>query len=176
MVGHIGALAMPIRAAPDQFDQAVPAQYRAEFVLNSASGGSARVQLGMRVGTPASGSGKVGRLYALLIDAATGLPIAQADAEAAGRYDFVFAGRLPGSYFLAAGSDLDNDGYICDAGESCGIYPSFALPEVITLGNADLVLAPFLIVADVAGVIPAGPASRADKAARHIPERGWRRR
>ena len=70
----------------------------------------------------------------LLIDAATGMPIAQADAEAAGSYAFVFANRLPGTYLLAAGSDLDNDGYICDAGESCGIYPSFALPGAIVLG------------------------------------------
>ena len=29
-----------------------------------------------------------------------------------------------GSYRFIVGSDMDNDYYICDAGESCGGYPS----------------------------------------------------
>ena len=156
----------------------VPAQYRAEIVLNSASGGSARVQLGMHVGEVAAGGGKLGRIYALLIDAATGMPIAQADAEAAGSYAFVFANRLPGTYLLAAGSDLDNDGYICDAGESCGIYPSFALPGAIVLGASDLALEPFGLVADTPGVLSGAaaalPAKRAPKLL-PAPAGGWRR-
>lgn len=156
----------------------VPAQYRADVVLSAAGAGTASLQLGLRVGAAPSGAGKLGRLYALLIDAATGLPIAQADAEAAGSYSFAFADRLPGSYFLAVGSDLDNDGFICDAGESCGIYPSLALPGIIELGSTDLNLAPFAVVADVPGLLPAAAAAHgeAKSTARTVaaPAQGWR--
>lgn len=44
-------------------------------------------------------------------------------------YEF---GNLPSSdYYIAAGSDMNNDGYICDAGEVCGWYPVVAEPGLI---------------------------------------------
>ena len=30
----------------------------------------------------------------------------------------------PGTYELVVGSDMDNDSFICDAGEACGTYPT----------------------------------------------------
>ena len=39
----------------------------------------------------------------------------------------------PGSYILVAGSDLDNDGLICLAGEACAEYPVAGLREEITV-------------------------------------------
>ncbi|MBD3641460.1 MAG: S8 family serine peptidase [Marinobacter sp.] len=39
----------------------------------------------------------------------------------------------PGDYFLVAGSDLDNDGLICHAGEACAEYPVAGLREEITI-------------------------------------------
>ncbi|MDY6816856.1 MAG: S8 family serine peptidase, partial [Pseudomonadota bacterium] len=39
----------------------------------------------------------------------------------------------PGTYFLVAGSDLDNDGLICHAGEACAEYPVSGLREQITI-------------------------------------------
>lgn len=39
----------------------------------------------------------------------------------------------PGDYFLVAGSDLDNDGLICHAGEACAEYPVSGLREEITI-------------------------------------------
>ncbi len=39
----------------------------------------------------------------------------------------------PGTYFLVAGSDLDNDGLICHAGEACAEYPVSGLREEITI-------------------------------------------
>jgi serine protease len=57
-----------------------------------------------------------------------------------GRYDIVFrhddgiAPRRsnevpPGEYFLVAGTDLDNDGIICQAGEACAEYPVTGLRQ-----------------------------------------------
>lgn len=43
----------------------------------------------------------------------------------------------PGDYFLVAGSDLDNDGYICQTGEACAEYPVSGLREVLTLNPGE---------------------------------------
>lgn len=40
---------------------------------------------------------------------------------------------LPGSYFLVAGSDLDNDGIICQAGEACAEFPIAGLRQQIDI-------------------------------------------
>ncbi|KAA1176436.1 S8 family serine peptidase [Marinobacter salinexigens] len=39
----------------------------------------------------------------------------------------------PGNYILVAGTDLDNDGLICHAGEACAEYPVAGLREEITI-------------------------------------------
>jgi serine protease len=44
----------------------------------------------------------------------------------------------PGTYLLASGSDSDNDGFICDAGESCGIYRGAGDVVLIEVEGADV--------------------------------------
>ncbi|HET8850213.1 MAG TPA: S8 family serine peptidase [Marinobacter sp.] len=39
----------------------------------------------------------------------------------------------PGTYFLVAGTDIDGDGLICQAGEACAEYPIAGLREPITI-------------------------------------------
>ena len=62
-------------------------------------------------------------------------PVAQqAVAADQGRYQFSFSSAQvpPGRYLLVAGSDLDNDGFICHAGEACAEYPvSGLLQEIV---------------------------------------------
>lgn len=36
---------------------------------------------------------------------------------------------------LIAGSDQNNDGFICDTGESCGSYPTIDAFEIITVSG-----------------------------------------
>jgi len=43
----------------------------------------------------------------------------------------------PGNYILVAGSDLDNDGLICHAGEACAEYPVAGLREEITIREGE---------------------------------------
>ena len=38
-------------------------------------------------------------------------------------YEFEIPDVSPGSYWMVAGTDRDGDGYICDAGEACGMWP-----------------------------------------------------
>lgn len=46
---------------------------------------------------------------------------------------------VPGTYLLASGSDSDNDGFLCDAGESCGIYRGPGDVVLIEVEGADVV-------------------------------------
>ena len=47
---------------------------------------------------------------------------------------YVFASLPAGSYFLAAGSDDDDNGFICDEGDVwCGLYPTLNQPRPVTV-------------------------------------------
>ncbi len=73
-----------------------------------------------------------GRLYVLLVDDATGAVVAQTAVEPVdGRYDFVLTDVPAGTYRLWAGSDMNNDFFICDAGESCGAFRTLDSPSPI---------------------------------------------
>lgn len=52
-----------------------------------------------------------------------------------GRYSFSFDPTEipPGDYLLLAGSDLDNNGFFCDAGEACARFPRTEEPRPITI-------------------------------------------
>jgi serine protease len=43
-----------------------------------------------------------------------------------------------GSYLVVAGTDMNNDGSICDDGEACGAYPVEPEPAVVTVGSGDV--------------------------------------
>lgn len=55
-----------------------------------------------------------------------------------GSYSFSFDGIEPGEYFLVAGTDTDNNGFICESGEACAEYPVNGLPETIVIGEERL--------------------------------------
>ena len=42
---------------------------------------------------------------------------------------FQVYGLAPGRYFIAAGTDINHDGDVCDAGELCGEHPFYGLHE-----------------------------------------------
>ena len=75
-----------------------------------------------------------GQHYVLLVDADTGSTVAGQIVNAqAGEYHFNVTDVPPGRYQLFAGTDLNDDDYICDGGEACGAYPSLANPTVISI-------------------------------------------
>lgn len=70
-------------------------------------------------------SANVGHLYVLLIDPATDEALYQTQVSASnGAYRYYIPDVAAGSYILMAGSDYNNDSYICDPGEACGYYPN----------------------------------------------------
>lgn len=52
-----------------------------------------------------------------------------------GKLDFDLTGVAAGTYRLYAGTDMDNDGYIGDTGESVGAYTAYRSPVSITVST-----------------------------------------
>jgi serine protease len=79
-------------------------------------------------------SADAGRIYVLLIDPITGDELYFAEQDPAnGEYSYSITGVEPGDYYILAGSDLDNNLLICEAGESCGSYPTLGDAAVISV-------------------------------------------
>ena len=74
--------------------------------------------------------------YVLLIDTVTGLVVDETVANANnGEYVFEFTNVGPGQYWIYAGSDNDNDQFICDAGEACGAFRTLDAAEAIAVNG-----------------------------------------
>jgi serine protease len=53
-----------------------------------------------------------------------------------GEYQWVLNDLPAGRYRIFAGSDMDNDDFLCDAGESCGAYRTLDAAEQIDVNPA----------------------------------------
>jgi serine protease len=77
-----------------------------------------------------------GRIYVLLIDPITGDTVYFTEQDPLyGEYSYSITGVDPGDYYILAGSDHDNNFFICEAGESCGSYPTLGDATVISVGQ-----------------------------------------
>ena len=105
---------------------------------NNLAVGSQDLQVTMRVGADPS-PGDTGFTYVLLINADTSEVADQMGVvNTNGLYQYRFENVLPGTYLVVAGSDLDNDLFLCDEGESCGGYPTFALRETVVVDDGNV--------------------------------------
>ncbi|MFK8041015.1 S8 family serine peptidase [Congregibacter sp.] len=96
---------------------------------SSANELSVRILLSVTDATDA----ELGIVYLLLFDPATDSVVAQTTIQTGSdNFDFAFPDDTPaGMYQLFAGTDLDNDLTICDAGEACGAYLTIDQPLTI---------------------------------------------
>ena len=82
-------------------------------------------------------SGNAGLIYTILYNVAADETVSSTISSATdGEYQFSLD-SLGGVYNLIAGSDSNNDGYICGPGEACGLYPLADSPVNLIL-NEDL--------------------------------------
>jgi serine protease len=106
--------------------------YRATITIVS-SANTITIPVTMEVGSPGA-TADAGYHYVLLIDPATLATRYQvAMSVSNGSYPFTFNDVRAGEYRLIAGTDSDNDGLICDAGEACGAYPTLDVSGSATL-------------------------------------------
>lgn len=83
-----------------------------------------------------TGTGNTGFHYILLVEPKTLDTVSEVRvAGAAGRYPFEFENVPYGKYLIYAGSDPNNDGYICDTGEACGAFAALDHPSVLSLST-----------------------------------------
>jgi len=77
-----------------------------------------------------------GRIYVLLIDPITGDQVYFTEQDPVnGEYSYSITGVEQGEYYIIAGSDLDNNLLICEAGESCGSYPTMGDAAVVSVDS-----------------------------------------
>ncbi|MCK5876441.1 MAG: S8 family peptidase [Candidatus Marithrix sp.] len=77
-------------------------------------------------------SGDAGLHYVLLVDPGTLDSIQEVQTEVNdGSYYYQFDNVQAGEYIIAAGSDSNNDGFICDEGEACGTFLTTYQPTTI---------------------------------------------
>ena len=134
------------------------------FVEFTSNGGTERVDVLMEVAAP-GGEPDAGMQYVLLVDAATDEVLTQVEVLAdASAVEYEFDGIPSGEYLVISGTDLNNDGFICDPAEACGAYPVENAPETIVVDGAET--EKDFLVAYRAGV-PIAPGSKgASKAVR----------
>ncbi len=79
---------------------------------------SATLRVEMRVGGKTVGD--VGEVFVLLVKPASSDTVVQTETDATQGYTFATPPVAPGKYQIVAGTDLDNDGFICDIEDACG--------------------------------------------------------
>lgn len=100
-----------------------------------SNGGTKTVPVSVQVQSGSAG-GNVGTLYVLVIEPTTFDTVAQAVTSAAEAYMFQTPDFVAGRYYIVAGSDRDDDGFICDRGEACGAYPLIDSPTTVDVNAA----------------------------------------
>ncbi len=112
-----------------------------------SNGGTRTIAVSLALSS-AGGGGETHEVFVLAISTDTLTTIAQEVVQSPNALGYAFSGLAPGSYFVVAGTDADNDGFICDEGEPlCGIYPSAEGPIALTVtagGNLTAVDFPLL--------------------------------
>lgn len=119
--------------------------YQAELVVNSSLSevGDIVLSVQLQVGNSLL-SANAGVQYVVIVDDKTEPnsdgELVSAGGSAAlfaqdGQYTYQVVGLKKGSYTVSTGSDLDLDLVICDAGESCGQYPTLEQPKTITISE-----------------------------------------
>lgn len=107
-------------------------------------------------------AGSAGVVYALLLNEYAEVVQELSLTPSNGRYRYQFDAVKEGVYTLIAGSDMDSDFYICDAGDACGAYTTVAYPQPLVV-DGDLEQVNFTIAFEVA--INAAPQAAEDGAA-----------
>ncbi|MCB1821834.1 MAG: S8 family serine peptidase [Candidatus Competibacteraceae bacterium] len=83
---------------------------------------TAEIKVIMQVANNLS-AGAIGQQYVVLVNIRTRQSVStMARRQPDGSYVYTLRGIPAGTYQIFAGSDANNDFYICDAGESCGAY------------------------------------------------------
>ncbi|PID44032.1 MAG: hypothetical protein CSA52_01660 [Gammaproteobacteria bacterium] len=114
--------------------------YSGKVSVVTTDGKTEELPVIMQVVDPAVASVDAGTQYVLLIRASTKDDVLPDTAQqitqvADGQYSYRFLNIDDDAYYLIAGTDMDNDGFICDEGEFCAEYPVLNEPELVNVAK-----------------------------------------
>jgi serine protease len=89
-----------------------------------SNGGAATVEIRMEVGAPPTP--QLGTLYIIALDPVNLDSVGGTETTGEAEFRYVLPPMDIGYLLVAAGTDSDGDGYICEEGEYCGLYPVFS--------------------------------------------------
>jgi serine protease len=117
-----GTAPLTINAAVDR-SGLIEGDYTAAIQITSDAGQNptATTQVKIRVG--GNTLGNVGTVFVLVIDAQSLKTVQETEASVAEGYSFTTPKIPAGTYFIVAGTDRNNDHFICDPEDACGFYP-----------------------------------------------------
>lgn len=159
-----------LNVSPISVDQAGLGQYGISVDRSGLSGGiyTALITFSLSQGDPTvvpvtmavsyqSAGGDAGIVYIILIDGSLNtVGAVLATPLGNGQFSYTFDGVSPGNYIIVAGSDVDNDNFLCQYGESCGAYPSLDYFSNINITNLDIMNLNFTvdILSGFSSVVP----------------------
>ncbi len=109
--------------------------YRATITVETDTASSLTIPVTLQVGERQE-KGNTGHHYVVLVDPVTMETIRMVHVDNNnGSYSYQFDSVPEGKYFIVAGTDLDNDGLICDPGEACGGYPTIERLQPVNVYN-----------------------------------------
>ncbi len=86
--------------------------------------------------------GDVGLVFVLFLDVTTLNTVEQTVTDSSLGYQFTSPGLTAGTYFLVAGTDRDDNGFICESEDACGILSEpLTIASGQTISNVNLVVA-----------------------------------
>ncbi|TCO75407.1 serine protease [Chromatocurvus halotolerans] len=141
--------------------------YRGEILVRSTAN-TRRVKVLLAVGS--GEDAELGTLYVLLYDPAADSVTAQTATRSSDGYRFRIPRVPAGDYLLFAGTDLNNNLRICDAGEACGALLTLDQPLRLRvdrdIDDADFPVEYQIAIPGRQSVAPASSAARALRRAR----------
>jgi serine protease len=136
-----GTAPLTVEATVDRAGLSEGARTATIQVASNATQGtqSATLRVEMRVGGKAMGD--VGEVFVLLLKPESSDTVAQTETDATQEYTFAMPPVAPGKYQIVAGTDLDDDGFICDIEDACGFSAgTFAVRSGQDTPDIDFVL------------------------------------
>jgi serine protease len=110
--------------------------YSATITFTASNGATVEVSVSVKIGASVATGANAGYLYLLLVNPDTFDAVYGADlTTTTGQYTYSISGVAAGDYFVVAGSDMDNDVFICDEAEACGAYPTLGLATKVTVSS-----------------------------------------
>jgi len=109
-----------------------PGSYTGTLTFES-SAGDASLKVSIR--SAESSNGDIGTVYVLFVDHDTQEVVAESATRASQSYRFSLLDLPAGNYEVWAGTDNDNDFFICDDGETCGAYQTMDEPVVLKVNR-----------------------------------------